>query len=249
MDPQSIPLRALSHPRNGRGSAEELPFYAATPPLPTFRSIRPLPTFIPILCNDRRGRFSYYLMPASAFDTRQAWWRRIRAMRSHGFVKKAGYFIAMRRDCVKVATVISLSNLDHQAEELIANQVEEPFDPQQRVHVHVQDMQVDHGLTTVYNSPYALEGAEESILEYLQDFVTNGRLDLTHPKLAIYLDQEFSGNQAILWAVFAFLGAAGVGTATGFVKRDWAAGLGIGLGVFAFFAAVQALITWLVLSH
>jgi hypothetical protein len=112
-------------------------------------------------------------------------------------------------------------------------------------------MQVDHGLTTVYNSPYALEGAEESILEYLQDFVTNGRLDLTDPtdpKQALYMDQEFSGKQAIVWAVLASFAATGVGTATGFVKHDWAAGLGLGLGVFAFFAAVQALLTWLVLS-
>jgi hypothetical protein len=79
--------------------------------------------------------------------------------------------------------------------------------------------------------------------------VTNGQLDLTDPKLAIYIDQEFSGNQAIAWATCAFLAAGGVGTGTGFVKRVWVAGLGIGLGLFGFFAAVQALITWLVLFH
>lgn len=115
--------------------------------------------------------------------------------------------------------------------------------------MHIESMQVDYGLTTAYNNPNDLDGAEESIIEYLQEFVTNGRLDPTHPKLAIYLDQEFSSTQAIVWAVFAFLAATGVGIATGFLKHDWVGGLGIGLGVFGFFAAVQALITWLVLSH
>lgn len=102
MEPQSIPLEGVSSPRNDREETEARPSQAATPPPPTRSSI-------PILSLDRQGRFSYYLEPALAFETSQAWWRRLRASRAHGFIKKAGFFIAMRRDCVKIATITFVS--------------------------------------------------------------------------------------------------------------------------------------------
>lgn len=115
--------------------------------------------------------------------------------------------------------------------------------------MHIQDMQVDNGLTTAYNNPSSLESAGGSAIEFFQDFVTHSPLDLTREKLAIYVDQEFSGREALAWAVGALMVASGFGGATGFLKRDWATGLGIGLGLFGFLAAFQVVITWTVLSH
>jgi hypothetical protein len=120
-------------------------------------------------------------------------------MQTHSFAKKIVYFIIMRRDCIKVATILSVRSTTALEEEFwkkaknykIRNSdrvAEETLYPEQPVYMHVQDMQVDDGLTTAYNSLSSLKGVRESAIEYLQDFVTYSLLDLSRPRLVIFID-------------------------------------------------------------
>ncbi|KAH7190463.1 hypothetical protein V3481_012182 [Fusarium oxysporum f. sp. vasinfectum] len=197
---------------------------------------RPAQMFIPFLEKDQSGHFSFRLRTALASDTPREWWLRVRATYPHGLVKAVSNAVSMRRDCIKVATIIDLNNADHR--------VPAAFDPERHIHVHVNDMRVDAALTEAYSNPSSLRTAGRSVLEHLDRFVTDGRLDLTRPRLAIYIDQEFSATQALVWTTCAFLAALGMGVATGVGKQDWLTGLGIGLSLFGFLAVVQVLVTW-----
>lgn len=121
------------------------------------------------------------------------------------------------------------------------------LDQEQRIHVQVHEMTLDKGFTSAYKNPFSLSHGETMILHDLNDYVTNGPLDLTSPRLALYVDQKFSPRKALYCAGLNFLVSLAAGVVSGILKRDWASGLGVGFGIFGFIAVVQVLVTWFIL--
>jgi len=113
--------------------------------------------------------------------------------------------------------------------------------------VQVRHMTVDKGFTSAYNQAFSPGDGEGMILDDLQDYVTNGPLDLTHQNLALFVDKRFSPAKALYCAGLSLLVSVGTGAGAGMLKRDWATGLGVGLGIFASLAVVQVLVTWFII--